>query len=250
MRPAPDLGDIDLSNFSVGSLLRAGVALRRELHDADSLEQAAQLAVRYLYSRCVDPASGQRACALVRFYKTHQYGDLGADLRRVASQQLSGITPGPTMRTLVMLATTGDEPAWNACGTSRDHRVIPLPDADAVRKAPMIVRLIEDIGLDVDAVVQGSPETERGDTRTYDVFHVEQALGSAHIPAQHDFVVPYEIRSVVGFGGLLRSGELFAVILFSRLHIPVSSAKRFRALALDLRSAFYRIAESNTWLAR
>ena len=249
MPPTPDLGNIDLANFTIGSMLRTGVALRRDLREIESLEQAAQVAVRYFHSHCVQPDTGEGACALVRFYKTHQYKDLDPDLKRLANRQLKDMPVRPSMRCLVLLGTAGDEPAWNARQHSQGHQIIALPDADVVRKAPMILRLIEGIGLDVDAVVRGSPEQERSDARTYDVFHVEDALGSPHIPAQTDFVVPYGIRSVVGVGGLLRSGELFAVILFSKVHISGAGAARFRTIALDLRSAFYQIDEANTWIA-
>jgi hypothetical protein len=51
----------------------------------------------------------------------------------------------------------------------------------------------------------------------------------------------------VGFGGLLRSGELFAVILFSRHRIPARSASRFRSIALDVRSSLFSFDESRTW---
>ena len=79
------------------------------------------------------------------------------------------------------------------------------------------------------------------------MFHVEEARGSPHIPAQRDFVLRYGITSVVGFGGLLRSGELFAVILFLRARIPAASAARFRTIALDVRSALYLVEEERTW---
>jgi hypothetical protein len=247
MSSVPNLGDIDLTNFSIGSMLRAGVALRRDQRGVGTMEDAAQLAVSYFYTHCLDAVDGERACALVRFYKTHEYGELGTPLKRVADRQLGSVRPSDAMRCLVLLATAGDVPAWNAREHSQSHQVIPLPNAEMVRRAPMILRLIEDMGLDVNAVVEGSPAPERGDTRSYDVFHVEEARGSPHIPAQRDFVEPYGIKSVVGFGGLLRSGELFAVILFSRVRVPPASAARFRTIALDLRSVLFQLDESHTW---
>jgi hypothetical protein len=150
------------------------------------------------------------------------------------------------MRCLVLLGTAGDEPAWNVRQTSQSHRAIPLPDASFVREAPMIAGLIEDLGIDIDSVVSGAAAARRTSARTYDVFHVEQAKGSPRIPAQ-DFVERYRIASVVGFGGLLRSGELYAVILFSRVPIMETSAARFRAIALDIRSSLFMLDESKTW---
>jgi hypothetical protein len=152
------------------------------------------------------------------------------------------------MRCLVLLATAGDEPAWNARQSSRGHQAIPLPSAERVRAAPMIMRLIEAMGVDIESLVSAAePHGRAAEVRTYDVFHVERALGSPFIPAQRDFVEPYGIASVVGFGGLLRSGELFAVILFSRHAIPARSAARFRTIALDVRSSLFAFDESRTW---
>lgn len=46
------------------------------MRGAASLEEAAELIVRYLYDHCIDQTTGERRCALARFYKTHQYGGL------------------------------------------------------------------------------------------------------------------------------------------------------------------------------
>ena len=248
MPSAPNFGNLDVTDFSVGAMLRAGIALRRVVRGTETLEEAARLLVRYLYDHCVDPASGERTCALVRFYKTHPYGEMPAELREFASAQMDGASPSPDMRCLVLLATAGDRPEWNSRHDSRGHQAIPLPSADIVRRAPMIARLIEDMGLDIESVVRGNaPASKPGDSRTYDVFHVEEALGSPHIPAQEEFVRRHGIASVVGFGGMLRTGELFAMILFSRVRIPPASAARFRAIALDVRSALYALDETRTW---
>ena len=112
----------------------------------------------------------------------------------------------------------------------------------------MIAGLMQDLGVDLEAVISGAESPQRpADARTYDVFHVEQALGSPVIPAQDEFVIPYAIRSVVGFGGVLRSGELFAVVLFSRAPIPAASANRFRTIALDIRSALFTLDSATIW---
>jgi hypothetical protein len=249
MADALDLGTLDLTDFTVGAMLRTGIAIRRLVRGSESLEAAAQLVTRYLYDHCVILSSGERACALVRFYKTHAYGQLEPVLREFAAAQLEGVVPDDAMRCLTLIATAGDEPAWNSRHESQGHKTIPLPSADAVRSAPMVMRLIEDLGLDVETVVSGSARATRGpDARTYDVFHIEDALGSPYIPAQRTFVVPHRIASVVGFGGLLRSGELFAVILFSRVRIPVRSAVRFRTIALDVRSSLFSFDEASTFI--
>jgi hypothetical protein len=129
---------------------------------------------------------------------------------------------------------------------SRGHRAIPLPSPEIVEKAPMISQLIKELGLDMSEVLQPSPEIVKELAgKRHGVFHVENAIRSPYIPAQEDFVIAHGIRSVVGFGGVLFSGDLFAVILFSKVHVPPSAADRFRTLALDVKSAFSRFSEAN-----
>ena len=82
-----------------------------------------------------------------------------------------------------------------------------------------------------------------GNRAEYGVFHVPEAKGSPYIPAQ-DFVDRYGIRSVVGFGGVLPSGDLFSVILFARVPVTTAAADRFRTLALDLKSCLLRYSQS------
>lgn len=104
----------------------------------------------------------------------------------------------------------------------------------------MIAQLVREFGLDLAAVVQPAPEVVR-DTkgRKYGVFYVAEARGSPYIPAQAEFVEKYGVRSVVGFGGTLATGDLFAVILFSRVHIDAAAADRFRAIALDVKGGLF-----------
>jgi hypothetical protein len=248
MPSTPDFGPLDVTDVTVGAMLRTGIALRRSLRDCTTLEAAAGTVVRYFHDHCVDLRSGARTCALVRFYKTHPFASLEPELQALVAREMGAGMPDPAMRCLTLLGTAGDEAAWNSRHRSQRHRVIPLPSADIVRSAPMIARLLEDLGVDLESIVAGREAPARpSEPRTYDVFHVEQALGSPAIPAQEEFVVPYAIQSVVGFGGVLRSGELFAVVLFSRARIPATSANRFRTLALDIRSALFPLDDAHTW---
>lgn len=79
--------------------------------------------------------------------------------------------------------------------------------------------------------------------KTYNVFHVPEAVGSPYIPAQNDFVIPYGVRSVVGFGGVLPTGDLYVVILFAKIPIPRATADRFKTLALNVKTAVAPFAD-------
>ena len=145
------------------------------------------------------------------------------------------------MRCLTLLATAGVEEDWNDRRKSQGHRAIPLASVRMVHRAPMIAQLIEQMGMDVEYLVH--PDTTvvpDAEGRTYNIFHVENAPGSPYIPAQADFVAPFGIRSVVGFGGILR-GEMFAVVIFSRVTIPPVVANRFRNIALEVKAVLHPI---------
>ena len=202
MSPAPDFGPLDLNDFTLGAMLRTGIALRRAVRECRTLESAAGTIVRYFFDHCVDLGSGSRTCALARFYATQPYAALEPGLQRYVADRAGMTSPPPDIRCLALLGTAGDEPSWNSRHLSRGHRAIPLPSAEIVRAAPMIARLMEDLGVDLEAVIAGTtPRQSPGEPRTYDVFHVEDARGSPVIPAQDEFVIPFAIRSVVGFGG-------------------------------------------------
>jgi hypothetical protein len=99
----------------------------------------------------------------------------------------------------------------------------------------MVARLVSQLGIDVVALLtSGPPLLVDPSERTYNVFHVEDARGSPHIPAQ-DFVERYGVRSVLGCGGQLPDGELYAAILFSRVAIGRETADAFKPLTLALK---------------
>lgn len=230
----------DLSNFSLRDMLVSGGDIRRIARPAKTMEEAAESIVAYLYERCVEPSGGEKSCALVRCYKTHPYGALETPLRRFADGLMGGTKPSPSMKCLTLLASVGQQPTWSSRHTSNGHKAIPLPSAKVVDQAPMIAQLIRQLGIEVSELVAPDRDAlKSNDGKTYNVFHVEEAKGHPSIPAQEEFVERYNVRSVLGFGGLLRTGDLFAIIMFSRRHIPVESAQRFRTLALDVKSAFF-----------
>lgn len=235
----------DLTKFDLGDMLKCSLKLRETATGAPTLEASAQRVCRFLYDELLDP-QGHRACALVRCYKTHAYGSLDSDLQTFAREALGVHKPNSTIKCLTLMATIGQSAAWNSRFLSRGHRTIPLPSPEIVEKAPMISQLIKEFGLPLSSVLRPSPEiVQELAGKRHGVFHVENALGSPFIPAQQEFVVRFGIRSVLGFGGLLASGELFAVILFATVPVSAASADRFRTLALDVKSAFSRYNETN-----
>jgi hypothetical protein len=99
----------------------------------------------------------------------------------------------------------------------------------------MVAQLVSQLGIDVaHLLAPATPLIVDPSERTYNVFHVEVAPGSPHIPAQ-DFVERYGVRSVLGCGGLLPDGELYSAILFARDSIGRETADAFKPLTLALK---------------
>ena len=208
------------------------------------MQGIASAVTTFLREECIDPGTKSRACTLVRFYKTHPYAALLPDDRAFALRLLDGANPPPGLKCLTLLATAGDEPEWNDRARSRGHRAVPLVSVQMVESAPMIAALIRQFGLNIDAVVSPPKMAESLAGKTYNVFHVPNALGNDAIPAQTEFVIPYGIKSALGFGGVLRTGDLFAVIMFTKVYISDETASRFRNLALEVKTLLFNVDSS------
>ncbi|MEG3922895.1 SpoIIE family protein phosphatase, partial [Microcoleus sp. T3_A4] len=202
------------------------------------MEEASNRIVRYLYENFCTKPTGEKSCALVRLFKTHPYEDLEVELAEYARSMLGDYPPWPAMKCMTALATVGEQTEWNSRHTSVGHKAIPLASESVVAQIPMISQLIRQLGLDIKTVINPDPnllvEIEQ---RKYNVFYVPEAIGSPYIPAQDSFVIPFGIKSVLGFGGLLPSGNMFAIIMFLKVQIPISTVQMFSTLALNVKTA-------------
>jgi hypothetical protein len=234
----------NITDFSLKDMVEFSAALRLMGSGAASMEEVADTIVRYLYDHLTDRETGERAVALVRFFKTHPYGELDTELQEFAVKQLPAPPESPAMKCLVLLASAGIRPEWNSRKQSAGHRAIPLPSQHFIEAFPMVRQLIQQMGLEVRTVLEPDPAVIMDMAQTtYNVFYLPEAVGNKYVPAQDDFVIPFGIRSVLGFGGILPSGNLFAIIMFSRVPISQQTADMFRTLALSVKVAVLPVAD-------
>jgi hypothetical protein len=222
-----------LEHFTGTDLEPFGDAIREHARSAATMEGSAQMTVDLLWSE-LQAEDGSPALALVRLYKTHPYGKLPEDLRAFARGVLDD-DPDPETRCFTLLATRGLEPGWNDRRNSEGHQAIPLPSVEFIQRLPMVAGLIDQIGVDLAHVVR--PDQDRVNElarKNYDVFHIPEARGSEFVPAQ-DFVEAHGVVSALGFGGVLFSGDFYAVVMFSRVPISADVADRIRVLSLATR---------------
>ena len=231
----------DLTRFTLRDMAECGLALRQFGLGVESMEEASNRIVRYLYENFCTKPTGEKSCALVRLFKTHPYEDLEVELAEYARSMLDHYPPLLAMKCMTLLATVGDQTEWNSRHTSVGHKAIPLASESVVAQIPMISQLIRQLGLEIKTVINPGPDLlVEIEQRKYNVFYVPEAIGNPYIPAQDSFVIPFGIKSVLGFGGLLPSGNLFAIIMFLKVQIPHSTAQMFSTLALNVKTALLR----------
>jgi two-component system NtrC family sensor kinase len=122
----------DLTRFGLTEMLRCSRALHRAARDAPTMETCGRRICRTLYEHLRVP-NGDRACALVRCYKTHPFGSLPPELRRFARRACDSTQePEASMKCLTLLGSAGSEPQWNSRFSSKGHQAIPLPSTRIV----------------------------------------------------------------------------------------------------------------------
>ncbi len=228
-----------LRTFGFTDMMDCRARVRNLFDDAPpaTVSDAAERVVHFFHDELRDDR-GNPACALVRFFRTVPYRDLDEDTRAFARSAAAEETLAPQVRCLTLMATMGEQPEWKSRLTSRGHRAIPLTTVEVVERAPMIAQLISQMGLDIATVVRPPAGLMLDDTGTkHNVFYVPHAEGSPHIVAQREFVIPYRIASVLGFGGIVASGDMFATILFSTVPISAEAADLFSVIGLNLKIA-------------
>lgn len=230
----------DLTKFRMSNVAEMRSVLRDITTGAKSLEEAAERIVRYLYLNIGEELTNTKQCALVRFYKTHSYGELTPELRLFAIKMLPNQLEDEVskIKCLTLFATAGEKPEWNLRSTSMGHKAIPLPSEKVVAQLPMVSQLVKQFGIEINSILKPAPSfmVDMAE-KTYNVFYVPEALGSPYVPAQREFVVPFNIKSVIGVGGILPGGDLFAVIIFLKIPISLEIANMFRTLALGVKAA-------------
>lgn len=233
----------DLAHFTLSDMTRCGRELRKLGATASSMEEVANRIVRFLHSSFRTSATDEPACALVRLFTTLPFASLEPAQQDFVHGLGAAGQPGPETKCLTLLATAGHQPSWNSRHSSAQHKALPLVSEASVARSPMIAQLIAQLGMEIGALTgTGEDFLVDVDQHTFNVFHVRDAEGSPYIPAQQTFVIPHGIRSVLGFGGLLPSRELFAIILFSTCTIDRERADLFKTLALNAKVAILPFA--------
>jgi two-component system NtrC family sensor kinase len=228
----------DLRRMTLRNMSECGLALRQLGNNADSMEDVSNQIIQYFYKNLVQQNSDEKACVLIRFFKTHSYGELLPELQEYVCKIFDTDVINNSLKCLTLMATAGELPEWNLRNQSVKHQVIPLGSKEAIAQIPMISQLFHQLGLNTDTVVQPDPDLLTDlEQRMYNIFYVPNALESPYIPAKESFIIPFDVKSVVGFGGVLPSGNMFAIVMFLKVIVPRMTVDLFRPLSLNVKMA-------------
>ncbi|MBI3925046.1 MAG: hypothetical protein HY319_05860 [Armatimonadetes bacterium] len=213
---------MNLCALSVGEPQAFVSGLDQPLKACGSVEESCALLCSALYEQCRAPGGGA-SLVLSRVYLALPFSALDSGGARFVRENF-GVDPAPSDLFLALLGTRGDAPEWCDRKLSRGHRAIPL-NRHTATTVPMLARCFQQIGFDLDTILQAEEGIHlEGLSRSFGVFHVEDALGSPYVPAQDEFVKPYGVKSVVGSGTMLPNGAISIWIGFARQPIERGSA--------------------------
>ena len=237
----------DLTAFTLKDMTTCGSELRSMGAGAGCMEEVAQEIVSFFYENLVDH-NGKRASSLVRFFITHPYQKLDEELKSHVQKVLGHPPNHPAVNCQTLLATAGDKAEWNDRHQSQYYKVLPL-NKEILEDNPMFTQVAETFGIIMEKIAVLDPEFLVDiEMTTYNVFHVSDAVGNFYVPDQKSFVIPYGIKSVLGFYGMLPSGSLFTVIIFFKSNIPKETTEYFKTLLLNVKLAILPFDERTIFL--
>ncbi|MCP4660491.1 MAG: hypothetical protein GY856_34245 [bacterium] len=196
--------------------------------------------------------SYQKSVVLVRVFATVPFAEAPAPIRSFASDLATskGITDPlrDDVPLLCLMGSRGVEKAWGDRRDSEGHVAIPLVSSVFVEAIPMMLRVMEDLGVtpelfdlaDTDIITKAMGTTTR-------LFYVPDAKSTVDkqgrkIIAAQDFVAKYDVGTVFGVGaGYITGKTFFILIVFARENLEQDQAERFTPLAGPFKIATFNM---------
>ena len=221
---------IKIKELTLTGIFELSQFIKEKCKGFSTLEETVQELMNTLYQTFITD-SGKSAFVLNRFFKSCTYVDLPEDIKIYIQHQEVKEEIHADNRYLTLLGTSGDLKEWKCRKDSKGHQALPLHDPHIVNNIPMLSALLSQIGFCVSEVVKTHENIIiNKEEHDFCVFCIEDVRESKLIPKQSEFVEPFGIKSVLGFGGHYKSNHIYTVIIFSREKISKEMAKLFLSL--------------------
>ena len=221
---------INIKKLTLTKVFELSQFIKDKCKDISTLEDSAQELVKIMCQSLVTD-NGQSAIVLSRFFKSCSYSDLPDDIKGYIKQKEGRNRISPQDKYLTLLGTWGDLEEWRNREKSKNHKAFSINDKDMFYKIPMLSAVISQIGFKMPTTIEPYEKiiVDKQDI-DYGVFYVEEAKDSKFIHTQSEFVVPFGVKSIFGFGGNYASTNFYAVIVFCREHISEDIVRLFLSL--------------------
>ncbi len=221
---------VSLSELNLKDVSVISQTLKNVTKELLSSEEVCQKATKLLYNSFSD-SKEKKEFALCRIFKSCSFYQLPPYLKETFRNNNK-----KEAKYLTLVGTFGEKKDWCNIKSSKKHKAIPLTNIQRIQELPMVSALFNQIGF---AIPQNKNVEEikflTNDDHNFGLFLVEKAKGSTLIPDQKSFVIPYGIKSVLGFGGQFSTGDIFATLIFSKKRITAKKARLLQSLAPALK---------------
>ena len=157
---------------------------------------------------------------------------------------------------LTLLGYWGDLEEWKNRIHSKNYKAFPLNDPHVLDKFPMLSAVFSQIGFELpENVVPDNSILIKERHKKLKLFCVEEAKGSKFIPKQAEFVEPFSVESVFGFGGVYPTGNIYAIIVFSRekilkqdasVYLSLNPAIKWATLGYDIMGNIFKMQKNES----
>ncbi|GJQ49902.1 histidine kinase [Candidatus Kuenenia stuttgartiensis] len=221
---------INLSQLSAVEITKFSKNIKDKCSGHAFMEESVQEATKLFYNSFVT-GNGSSSFALVHVFKSCFYQELPDDVQSYIQNKVTTKSIVSQSRYLTLLGTCGDLDAWCDRKKSGNHIAFPMDEPQLSHKYPMIAALLTQIGeYPLCEVNAGIDFLKNDQHKNYGLYCIEDAGDMMSIPDQTNFVNTHSIKSVVGFGGKFSSGNVYAIIIFSKELIRKNTAKSFLAI--------------------
>ncbi len=221
---------IDINELTLTDIFKLSQLVKEKFRRLSSLEEVAS-ALMHTFYRSFIAEDGKNVFVLSRFFKSSRYEDLPNDIKKFIQHSEGRENVPEQNEYLTLLGSSGDMEEWNCRKGSKGHQALPLYDPGIIENIPMLSSLLSQIGFKISTTATSDKNTIIDkEEREYGIFCVEEARESNFIPKQAEFIEPFGIKSVFGFGGSYNTGQIYAIIIFCREKITTQKAKLFLSL--------------------
>jgi DNA-binding CsgD family transcriptional regulator/GAF domain-containing protein len=220
---------ISINELTLQKVFEFSAHTKKHTAGLSTVEDVCQSLTQSLY-QTFSNSNGQSEFALCRIFKSCSFGDFPKELKTHIRQKTKTRLVNETKH-IALLGTFGETKEWCSISNSKNHKALPLNDPNAIKNFPMMLALFNQIGFEISQNQKTGPILFlKKEDHDFGLFLVEKAEGNSLIPDQEDFVIPLGIKSVFGFGGMFSTGNIFAVIIFSKKRIKKNQAEIFHSL--------------------